>query len=60
MRPLLEECRFGDCTHRVEPGCAVRTGVETGAVSRERYESYLKLRKELEETGIAGSRGRGI
>jgi ribosome biogenesis GTPase len=60
MRPLLEECRFGDCTHRVEPGCAVRAGVESGAVSRERYESYLKLRKELEEIGVAGSRGRGI
>jgi ribosome biogenesis GTPase len=49
MRPLLEQCRFGDCTHRVEPGCAVRAGVEGGEVSRDRYESYLKLRKELEE-----------
>lgn len=49
MRPLLEQCRFGDCTHRVEPGCAVREGVEATAVSRDRYESYLKLRKELEE-----------
>ena len=49
MRTLLEQCRFGDCTHRVEPGCAVREGVEGGEVSRERYESYLKLRKELEE-----------
>jgi ribosome biogenesis GTPase len=50
MRPLLEECRFGDCTHRVEPGCAVLLGVETGKVTRDRYESYLKLRSELEET----------
>ncbi|MGQ0714976.1 MAG: ribosome small subunit-dependent GTPase A [Gemmatimonadaceae bacterium] len=49
MRPLLEQCRFTDCTHRVEPGCAVREGVESGAVSAQRYESYLKLRKELEE-----------
>jgi ribosome biogenesis GTPase len=49
MRPLLEQCRFGDCTHRVEPGCAVRAGVEGGEVSRDRYESYLKLRTELEE-----------
>jgi ribosome biogenesis GTPase len=49
MRPLLEQCRFGDCTHRVEPGCAVRAGVEGGEVSRDRYESYLKLRSELEE-----------
>jgi ribosome biogenesis GTPase len=49
MRPLLEECRFGDCTHRVEPGCAVLLGVETGKVTRDRYESYIKLRNELEE-----------
>ena len=49
MRPLLEQCRFGDCTHRVEPGCAVRAGVESGGVTGDRYESYLKLRKELED-----------
>ena len=49
MRPLLEQCRFGDCTHRVEPGCGVREAIERGEVSRERYESYLKLRQELEE-----------
>ena len=49
MRALLERCRFGDCTHRVEPACAVRAGVEGGEVPRERYESYLKLRSELEE-----------
>jgi len=49
MRPLLEHCRFTDCTHRVEPGCAVRAGVDGGEVSRDRYESYLKLRSELEE-----------
>ena len=60
MRPLLEQCRFGDCTHRVEPGCAVQEGVASGDVSRERYESYLKLRKELEDLGVAGSRGRGV
>jgi ribosome biogenesis GTPase len=49
MRPLLEQCRFTDCTHRVEPACAVREGVESGEISRDRYESYLKLRGELEE-----------
>jgi ribosome biogenesis GTPase len=49
MRPLLDECRFADCTHRVEPDCEVREAVEQGTVSRDRYESYLKLREELEE-----------
>jgi ribosome biogenesis GTPase / thiamine phosphate phosphatase len=51
MRPLVDTCRFTDCTHRTEPGCAVRSAVEGGAVSRDRYESYLKLRGELEEQG---------
>jgi ribosome biogenesis GTPase / thiamine phosphate phosphatase len=48
FRPLLEGCRFADCTHVVEPECAVRTAVAEGRVSRERYESYVKLREELE------------
>lgn len=48
FRPMLESCRFADCTHDVEPGCAVREAVERGEVSRERYESYRKLREELE------------
>lgn len=49
MRPILGECRFNDCTHLVEPGCAVREAVERGDVSADRYESYGKLRAELEE-----------
>jgi ribosome biogenesis GTPase len=47
FRPLLPDCRFGDCTHRSEPGCAVRAAVEQGSVSADRYHSYLKLREEL-------------
>ena len=47
FRPLIEQCRFADCTHQVEPECAVRAAVEEGTVSRERYDSYLKLREEL-------------
>jgi len=49
FRPVLGECRFADCTHTVEPGCAVRDVVERGEVSAARYESYLKLREELGE-----------
>jgi ribosome biogenesis GTPase len=49
LRPHLEECRFADCAHTVEPGCAVRDAVQSGAVSRARYESYLKLRQEVIE-----------
>lgn len=44
LRELVAECQFNDCTHRVEPGCAVRRAVESGRVSPERYESYLRMR----------------
>jgi ribosome biogenesis GTPase / thiamine phosphate phosphatase len=48
LRPYLEHCRFADCRHRVEPDCAVRAAVAAGEVSARRYESFLKLRGELE------------
>lgn len=43
-------CRFRDCRHDTEPGCAVRAAVEDGTLSEERYESYLNLRQEQEAT----------
>ena len=36
-------CQFHDCTHRKEPGCAVRKAVEDGLVEKTRYDSYLRL-----------------
>ncbi|HEV7994247.1 MAG TPA: ribosome small subunit-dependent GTPase A [Gemmatimonadaceae bacterium] len=48
LRPFLHECRFADCRHSVEPDCAVRTAVTRGEVSKARYESFIKLRDELE------------
>ena len=50
FREAIDQCRFGDCTHRAEPECAVREGVQEGTISSERYESYVKLREELEDT----------
>jgi ribosome biogenesis GTPase / thiamine phosphate phosphatase len=47
FRPAIGQCRFNDCEHRSEPGCAVTALVTSGAVSRERYDSYLKLRDEI-------------
>jgi ribosome biogenesis GTPase len=44
----VANCRFHDCTHRSEPGCAVRAAAEAGEIARSRYESYLNLRAELE------------
>ncbi len=43
-----ETCRFADCSHRSEPGCAVRGAVETGTIPASRYESYVAIRAELE------------
>lgn len=47
--PMLGECRFQDCTHRMEPACAVRVAVEEGRVDSGRYDSYVKLVEELRE-----------
>jgi ribosome biogenesis GTPase / thiamine phosphate phosphatase len=58
FRPLLGECRFADCRHHVEPGCAVRAAVARGAISQARYESYLKLYEEL-KAERAREAGRG-
>ncbi|MEP7001018.1 MAG: ribosome small subunit-dependent GTPase A, partial [bacterium] len=54
LRPFLDGCRFADCRHSVEPGCAVRDAVARGDVSKARYESFIKLREELE--GVKPSR----
>ncbi|MDY7233194.1 ribosome small subunit-dependent GTPase A [Hyalangium rubrum] len=43
---LAEGCRFRDCGHQREPGCAVRGAVEAGALTPERLESFDKLRRE--------------
>ncbi|HEV8384327.1 MAG TPA: ribosome small subunit-dependent GTPase A [Candidatus Acidoferrales bacterium] len=41
------ECRFRDCTHRAEPGCAVRQAIESGDLDAERLENFRKLEREL-------------
>ena len=42
------QCRYRDCGHTGEPGCAVVAAVASGGISREHYENYLKLRNESE------------
>jgi ribosome biogenesis GTPase / thiamine phosphate phosphatase len=44
---LAAQCRFNDCGHQTEPGCAVNGALATGALSRERMRSYRKLEREL-------------
>jgi len=45
---LSAHCRYTDCSHKHEPGCAVRAAVESGDLSEDRYASYIKLKKESE------------
>ena len=42
------DCRFGDCQHVAEPGCAVKAGLEAGELSAARYESYLRMRESID------------
>lgn len=44
--PCIPQCRFTGCSHRSEPGCAVREAVEQGKISRTRYGSYLTMYEE--------------
>jgi ribosome biogenesis GTPase / thiamine phosphate phosphatase len=48
MRPYIGHCKFGlDCQHDEEPGCAIRKAVVAGTISPRRYQSFLRLNKEL-------------
>lgn len=44
---LISECKFSDCTHSSEPGCAVNEALENGELDEGRYRNYLKLKKEI-------------
>jgi ribosome biogenesis GTPase len=48
----VQACRFSDCTHVNEPGCAVRRAVKAGSIARHRYDNFLHLRQQLRETYI--------
>lgn len=49
---LATQCRFNDCTHNKEPKCAVQNAIQEGTLSVERFESYLKLKKEAKYDGL--------
>jgi ribosome biogenesis GTPase len=51
------ECRFTNCSHADEPGCAIRTAIERGALARGRFERWRKLADEdVVNTGVAALR----
>ncbi|GEK35380.1 ribosome small subunit-dependent GTPase A [Kurthia sibirica] len=47
IKELAEICKFRDCTHKKEPGCAVRHAIESGSLDEIRLSSYFKLLKEI-------------
>jgi len=47
VETLAATCKFTDCRHDNEPGCAIRAGVESGSIDPARVESYMKLQREL-------------
>ncbi len=55
FRPFIGKCRFNDCAHMKEPGCAVLEAVEDGVIDRSRHASYVRLfeqAKELKEWDV--------
>jgi ribosome biogenesis GTPase len=50
IEELFLTCRFSDCTHHNEPGCAVRAALEQGSLSGSRWKNYLSIRNEVKFT----------
>ena len=47
MEPLSDECKFRDCSHLNEPGCAIIFAVKNGLISQNRYTSYVRIMEDL-------------
>jgi ribosome biogenesis GTPase len=52
VEEIARRCRFSDCAHDREPGCAIREALENGSLARDRWESYTKLQRELQAVEI--------
>jgi ribosome biogenesis GTPase len=52
VEELASRCRFGDCAHSSEPGCAVRAALADGSLARDRYASWQKLQRELRSIAV--------
>ena len=49
FRPHIGHCRFRDCNHQAEPGCAIRAASENGEISAQRMASYERIRATLDD-----------
>ena len=47
IEKLINECKFSDCKHDTEPGCAIKAAIRSGEIDEDRYSSYLKLQREV-------------
>lgn len=52
IEEIATRCKFGDCSHGAEPGCAIREAIENGTLSEKRFESYQKLQREVSYAGL--------
>ncbi|MGH3025357.1 MAG: ribosome small subunit-dependent GTPase A, partial [Gaiellaceae bacterium] len=52
IEELVAQCRFGNCGHATEPGCAVQAALQSGELSYERHMSWLKLQRELRAIAV--------
>ncbi len=50
FQPYIDQCQFNDCRHVQDKGCAVRSAMESGAISVTRYQRFLKLREKMTTT----------
>lgn len=55
VEQYLGKCRFSDCRHQTEPGCAIKEAIENGGLSRERWASYIKLKAEAKYSDNKGA-----
>jgi len=56
FRPFLGECRFRDCTHKGDPGCALAEAVATGKIDDARYNSFLRILETMDDAKNARNR----
>lgn len=59
IEALAAQCRFSDCAHEREPGCAVRAALASGALEPKRYKNYLDLLSQAKRTARIAAKRRG-
>jgi len=47
IQELASQCKFSDCRHETEPGCMIKKAIAEGVLSQVRFDSYMKLQREL-------------